>query len=305
MCHEVLLRRYRRLRVLCILLALAAAGLFALNYNSMVFRLLIGANYAHSEALDSLFGRLLQPGSEAGQGWDSRSNQMRYFDFAVMSAFTQALREESGDVYTHLHMPGQYRRIRDIIAADGARAEIRSLDERTVYLYLPNISGVTRRFVVDNIALLSQYERLVLDLRGNYGGELANAYRIADLFLDNGSIIALERGRMAALNRDIMARAPRLLDFSEVVILQDSRTASAAESLIQALYYNIEVIIAGEKSFGKGTAQVVLPLQHGYSIQATVLRLYGPSGRSINGVGIPPDMPLDAEKLPYYVKNVI
>ena len=191
----------------------------------------------------------------------------------------------------YLYNPGEFDQLRLAAREDAARAEKRLISDDTVYLYLPNISPDVRRFVVGIRGELARFERLILDLRGNYGGQLAEAYRIADMFLNDGDIIGYESGRFPFLDREIVARGGRAFEFESIVIIQNAGTASAAESLILALIANLDnVTLVGETTFGKGSAQIVLPLRDGYSMIAPVLTLSGPGGESIDTAGIAPNI---------------
>ena len=172
-----------------------------------------------------------------------------------------------------------------------ARADIREMSDDTVYLYLPSISTEVRRFVGNNRSELARFDRLILDLRGNYGGQLAQTYLIADMFLSEGDVIGLESGPVSFLNREITARGVRDFEFDSIIILQDAGTASAAESLILALAANLDnVTLVGETTFGKGTAQIALPMREGRSTNVSVLTLGGPNGENINHIGIKADI---------------
>ena len=282
-----LLRKYRRMRALCIVLTMLLAATVYVNYNYMVFRLLIGANYAHGEVMDRIFEEHLGSHVFTPSADGRFRGHVRFFDYAVMSVFT----DEIGDRYTYLYNPGEFQQVQQIVRADAARAEITQISEDTVLMYLPNISPEVRRFVEEHRAKLASFDHLILDLRGNYGGQLADAYQLADMFLQRGEIIAFEAGRLAVLNREIRARGTRELEFESITILQNGRTASASESLILALTGNLDnVTTVGRTTFGKGIAQVVVPLRDGFSMRASVMTLYGPNNESIHLSGIAPDI---------------
>ncbi|MCL2853498.1 MAG: S41 family peptidase [Defluviitaleaceae bacterium] len=189
------------------------------------------------------------------------------------------------------YSPDEFRQVRQTFRDDAANAEARPVSDNTIYLHLPNISPYVRRFVMDNRDNIARFDRLILDLRGNYGGQLADAYRIADMFLADGDIIGHESGRLPFLNREITAHGSRDFEFDSIIILQNSFTASAAESLILALTANLDnVTLVGETTFGKGTAQIILPLRDGYSVRTTVMTLRGPNGESIDALGIEADI---------------
>ena len=123
-------------------------------------------------------------------------------------------------------------------------------------------------------------KRLVLDLRGNSGGILEQAVRVAEVFLPAGRIIISQRGRHSVDNRKwVSANAsPEQLP---LVILVDEQTASAAEVVAGALQDNRRALIAGRATFGKGLVQNVIGLPAGAGLTLTSARYYTPSGRSI------------------------
>jgi len=302
--NDALLRKYRRMRALCVVLFALLAATVYVNYNYMVFKLIIGANYAHGYTIDMIFEEHL--GAHVFTATDDGRfrGHVRFFDYAVMSVFTDAI----GDRYTYIYNPGEFQQVQQIVRADAARAEITQISEDTVLMYLPNITPEVRRFVEDNRAKLASFDHLIFDLRGNYGGQLADAYQIADMFLERGEIIANEAGRLPLLNREVRARGTRDFEFDTIIILQNGRTASASESLILALQGNLDnVTTVGQPTFGKAIAQVVVPMRDGFSMRASVMTLSGPNHESIHLTGIVPDIEFsgDASDLPDFALSLI
>jgi len=135
---------------------------------------------------------------------------------------------------------------------------------------------------------------LVLDLRGNPGGVLRQAVTIADGFLDSGNIVST-RGRNATMQLEFTAEPGQWLPGVPLMILVDHGTASASEVLAGALQDHGRALVAGERTFGKGSVQSVLPLRNGAGIKLTTARYYTPSGRSIQAEGIEPDVLIEWE----------
>ena len=130
---------------------------------------------------------------------------------------------------------------------------------------------------------------LVLDLRNNPGGVLDGAVAVSDLFLREG-VIVTTRGRMkdsevtySATPNDIIVGAP-------IVVLVNSGSASASEIVAGALQDHKRAVIMGEKTFGKGSVQTILPMNNGAALKLTTARYYTPSDRSIQASGIIPDI---------------
>lgn len=132
---------------------------------------------------------------------------------------------------------------------------------------------------------------LVLDLRSNPGGLVDAAVGVADVFLDAGTIVST-RGRLAEGNGSHAATRGDLLDGAPVVVLVDAGTASAAEIVAGALKDNGRALVVGQRTFGKGSVQSILPLGDGAAVKITTARYYTPSGVSIQAAGITPDIPL-------------
>jgi carboxyl-terminal processing protease len=138
---------------------------------------------------------------------------------------------------------------------------------------------------------------LMIDLRNNPGGVLEAATAIADDFLDGGTIVSASgrlreaRFRMDATPGDIAAGAP-------IGVLVNGGSASAAEILAAALRQNGRATLIGRRTYGKGTVQTVIPLANGRALKLTTSRYFTPSGASINGIGITPDVVLSGAETP-------
>lgn len=130
---------------------------------------------------------------------------------------------------------------------------------------------------------------LIIDLRGNPGGVLQQAVAMADGFLDEGLIVST-RGRNAVMQMEFSASEGQWLPGKPVIILVDRATASASEVFAGALQDHERAVIVGERTFGKGSVQSVLPLRNGDGVKLTTARYYTPSGRSIQAEGILPDI---------------
>ena len=135
---------------------------------------------------------------------------------------------------------------------------------------------------------------LVLDLRSNPGGLLDSAVDVADEFLDGG-IIVTGTGRMRKAQFEQSADSGDTLEGVPTVVLVNSSSASASEIVAGALQDHGRARIVGEKTYGKGSVQTVMPLGEGSALKLTTSRYLTPSGRSINGTGIEPDVVVVSE----------
>ncbi|WP_181197483.1 S41 family peptidase [Enhygromyxa salina] len=133
---------------------------------------------------------------------------------------------------------------------------------------------------------------LILDVRGNPGGDVDEAVLVADLFVDQG-VLTRTRGRGGAIQREELATAAGTDPSTPLVVLQDRRSASASELLAVALQDNGRAKVMGERSFGKGTVQEVIGIPDGSLLTLTVARYFSPDDRSIDGRGVEPDVPLE------------
>lgn len=146
------------------------------------------------------------------------------------------------------------------------------------------------REALDSIAAEGEtLKGLVIDLRNNPGGVLQPAVDLADGFLDSGRIVSV-MGRNTTMQMEFDARSGDWLPGVPVVLLVDRSSASASEVLAGALQDYGRALIVGERTFGKGSVQSVLPLRNGGAIKLTTARYYTPSGRSIQALGIVPDI---------------
>jgi carboxyl-terminal processing protease len=133
---------------------------------------------------------------------------------------------------------------------------------------------------------------LVLDLRGNPGGLLDQSVAVADLFLDSGTIVTI-RGRQGAVEEHVAHKPGTYVGFP-IVILVDPGSASAAEILAGALQDHKRGTVVGLPTFGKGSVQTFFDLDDGSGLKLTTARYYTPSGKSLEGKGITPDVVADA-----------
>jgi carboxyl-terminal processing protease len=131
----------------------------------------------------------------------------------------------------------------------------------------------------------------VLDLRNNPGGLLTAAVGVSDDFLDSG-IIVTTRGRLQDANMSFSAHPGDQLSGAPIVLLTNNGTASAAEIVAGALKDNHRALIMGQRTFGKGVVQTVLPLDADHAVKITTARYYTPNGTSIQAEGIKPDIAL-------------
>ncbi|XDA98533.1 S41 family peptidase [Sulfitobacter sp. LCG007] len=130
---------------------------------------------------------------------------------------------------------------------------------------------------------------IVLDLRNNPGGLLTQAIKVADAFLDEGEIVST-RGRNPQDGDRFNATEGDLTGGKPIVVLINGGSASASEIVAGALQDHHRAVVVGTKSFGKGSVQTVMPLRSEGAMRLTTARYYTPSGRSIQALGVSPDV---------------
>ena len=137
---------------------------------------------------------------------------------------------------------------------------------------------------------LENINGVVVDLRNNPGGLLNQAIRVSDAFLESGEIVST-RGRGARDAERYNATPGDLTNGKPIVVLINGGSASASEIVAGALQDHHRAIIVGTKSFGKGSVQTIIPLSSdGAAMRLTTARYYTPSGRSIQSLGVSPDI---------------
>lgn len=189
--------------------------------------------------------------------------------------------------------------IRDIIKIRAVRARVEgdigviritTFNEQTFENLEAGIEEVKSEIGADKI------KGYVIDLRNNPGGLLNQAISVSDAFLDAGEIVST-RGRDSENSERHNAEEGDLTDGLPLVVLINQGSASASEIVAGALQDHRRAIIVGAKSFGKGSVQTIMPLQGQGAMRLTTARYYTPSGRSIQGLGIEPDILVERRKI--------
>ncbi len=143
---------------------------------------------------------------------------------------------------------------------------------------------------------------IVLDLRYNPGGLLSSAIDVADEFLDKGLIVSIKgKNKNSQMEFKAKPNPPNEKHHYPIVILINHGTASASEIVTGALKDNHRALVLGQKSFGKGRVQTVIPLEDGYAVKLTTAFYYTPNGVCIDKVGIKPD--IEIPEMEFKMKN--
>ena len=143
----------------------------------------------------------------------------------------------------------------------------------------------------------------MLDLRNNPGGLLNQAVGLTNLFVSDGVIVS-QKGRDESNNEAHKADPKKKVTDLPLAVLINEGSASASEIVSGALQDFKRAVVIGQKSFGKGSVQVVMPVDDKEAIRLTVARYYLPSGRTIQAVGVEPDVVVYAGKVPNEENNL-
>ena len=183
--------------------------------------------------------------------------------------------------------------VREIIEVKSVKSKL--IDNKVGYIRLTSfnensasqIKDIFKRFKKEN-----NIEKYILDLRNNPGGLLSQAIKISDFFLNSGEIVAT-RGRKSNENRKWFAKKGDIIDGETLLVLINYGSASAAEIVAGALKDHKRAIVIGENSYGKGSVQSIIPLKNKGAIRLTISKYYLPSGKSISGKGVTPDITIE------------
>jgi carboxyl-terminal processing protease len=187
---------------------------------------------------------------------------------------------------------------RDIIKIKAVKSK---MIDTIAYIRLTQFNQNATSELNDALKKLSdkKYKGIVLDLRNNPGGLLNEAISVSNLFLSPDKVVVFTKDRDGKENhfktsvfKDFDASTP-------IVVLINEGSASASEIVAGALQDHKRAVIVGKTSFGKASVQTIIPLNDGSAIKLTTARYYTPNGRSIQGVGIDPDIEVEAGKIVY------
>ena len=188
---------------------------------------------------------------------------------------------------------------RDIIKIESVYTKMIE-NENILYIRVVNFD----KKVVDGVKkALSKHRNvkgIILDLRNNPGGLLNQAVGLVDLFVDKGVIVS-QKGRIKSDNTVYEAKKSTTLTKLPLAVLINGGSASASEIVSGSLQDHKRAVIVGQKSFGKGSVQVILPLNDKEALRLTIARYYLPSGRTIQAVGVTPDIEVYPGKVPHKV----
>jgi carboxyl-terminal processing protease len=188
---------------------------------------------------------------------------------------------------------------RAVITVQSVRSHVESNDigyVRITSFSEQTNSGLTKAIEKLQADTKGKMRGLILDLRNNPGGLLDQAVAVSDSFLEKGEIVST-RTRRADDAQRFNARPGDLIKGLPLVVLINSGSASASEIVAGALQDQHRAILIGTRSFGKGSVQTIIPLPGHGAMRLTTARYYTPSGRSIQALGIDPDIQVEQLRL--------
>ncbi len=193
--------------------------------------------------------------------------------------------------------PLKIKIIRDIIKIDSVYTKMIK-KENILYLRVTSFDKKVVQKAKEAILKHKGVKGIILDLRNNPGGLLNQAVGLVNLFVKDGIIVS-QKGRDK--NEDIKYKADpsKTLTSVPMAVLVNGGSASASEIVSGSLQDHKRAIIVGKKTFGKGSVQVILPINKDEALRITIARYYLPSGRTIQAVGVVPDVIISAGKVPH------
>ena len=181
---------------------------------------------------------------------------------------------------------------RAVIEVKSVVAKIIGDKKNIGYLRLKSFNENSDSQLFKNINSFEKNNKLVgyiLDLRNNPGGLLTQAISISDFFLDDGEIVST-KGRKVSETRRFFSKKGDGINGKPLIVIINTGSASAAEIVSGALKDHKRAILLGERSYGKGSVQSIIPLKNGGGLRLTISKYYLPSGKSISEVGVLPDI---------------
>ncbi len=177
---------------------------------------------------------------------------------------------------------------RDIIKVESVYAKLIE-NENILYLRVTNFDKNVVDMTGKELKKHPDVKGVILDLRNNPGGLLNQATGLVNLFVDKGVIVS-QKGRVTSENQEYKANPKNKISDSSLVVLVNGGSASASEIVSGALQDLKRAIIVGENTFGKGSVQQIIPINETEALRLTIARYYLPSGRTIQAVGVKPDI---------------
>ena len=194
--------------------------------------------------------------------------------------------------------PLEIKITRDIIKIQSVYAKKIENYDGSLYLHVTSFDQKVVEGVKEALKEHNNTKGIILDLRNNPGGLLDQAIGLVDMFVDKGVIVS-QKGKSKLENTEYKATKADTDLKTPIVVLVNGGSASASEIVSGALQDFNRSIVVGEKTFGKGSVQIVMPIGKDEALKLTVARYYLPSGRTIQAEGVTPDITVHFAKVEY------
>ena len=287
---EYVKKLYKRAQYEILIIFILFAALLYFNYNYTVFKIKTSSEYIYTETLEELSQKHL-----------SKPFSLRDFDALTIGIYSDKLKKE--DKYFQLYKRGAFKSGLDDMEDIGSDTKAKKDETGRGIISFTLFTPKALENVKKDLKTLKECDTIIIDLRGNTGGMVSTAEKFASMFIDKGDTIysyATKKKYHIVKNKKDPVLSPQ-----KIFILQDEWTASASELFIMALKENLDnVTIVGTKSYGKGIGQNEYFLADGYGFKFTAMKLFTPSGASINKTGITPDIEYDKDDIFEYIKKI-
>jgi len=195
--------------------------------------------------------------------------------------------------------------VRETIKTKSVVSEVK---ENIGYLRLRSFNEKSGDELIDKIREINKSKPnitgYILDLRNNPGGLLSQAIKISDAFLDSGEIVST-KGRDPKDIKVYNSKKGDEINGKPLIVLINKGSASASEIVAGALKDHKRAIVVGEKSFGKGSVQSIMPLSNGGGLRLTTAKYYLPSGETIEEIGVQPDIKVEQQKDNFKINDAV
>jgi len=192
--------------------------------------------------------------------------------------------------------PLKIKIVRDIIKIKSVKAKTIENQDGMLYIHISSFDAKVVKSVKKALNEHPKTKGIILDLRNNPGGLLDQATKLLDMFIDKGVLVS-QKGRNKQENIEFKAHVEETDTKTPIVVLINGGSASASEIVSGALQDDKRAVLIGEKTFGKGSVQVVIPIGREEGLKLTIARYYLPSGRTIQNKGVTPDVIVHAGKV--------
>jgi carboxyl-terminal processing protease len=233
--------------------------------------------------------------TEIPEGWEEDCRPTK--DMTLFEAVSLMRGKRGTEITIHIYRdafeePQPFKVIRDVVKVVSVSGKL--LEPGYAYVRVrafqeSSVEELERALAEIHAEAGAPFEGLVLDLRDNPGGLLDQAVRIADLWLSDG-LIVYTKGRREDQRQDFLAHDDATEPDYPIAVLVNGGSASASEIVAGALQDQRRALVVGKDTFGKGSVQTVFPLEGDHGLRLTTALYYTPSGRSIQEVGIKPDI---------------